>query len=371
MDIAETAAVIALSRLKGVGAPLMSTLQERGVTASMFLSMSPQQQGEACSMAQLPRWSDAEMREAIATGEKEASFCHRHNISILSPIIEGYPRRLAILDDAPPLLFVLGKADLDALHIVGVVGTRRITAGGDRFCRKFVKELGELVAQPLIVSGLAYGTDAAAHNAALDNNLPTAAVLAHGLSMIYPAAHRQLAEKILSQGGALISQYLSDQKPFRGNFLQRNRVIAALSDGVMIVESAIKGGAMNTAHAAFDFSRSVLALPGRPSDPMSEGCNHLIRHQIATLTTDARQACHTLGWETVEERKQDSEPALFRQPDAELLPIYNLLQSDVPLGIDLIMMKCGLPPARVSAMLFSLEEDGFITRMPNNRYTTI
>lgn len=372
MDYAETAAVIALSRLKGVGAPFLQILNEKGISAAEFLAMTPAQQGAACSLAQMPQWSEAEIREAKATGEKEALFCQRHKVKILSPILDGYPRRLAILDEAPTVLFVLGNADLDALHIIGVVGTRRITPPGDRFCRKFVKELGYLVTNPLIVSGLAYGTDAAAHQSALDNNLPTAAVLAHGLSMIYPAPHRQLAERILHQGGALISQYLSEQKPFRGNFLQRNRVIAALSDGVMIIESAMKGGAMNTAHAAFDFSRSVMALPGRPTDAMSEGCNHLIRHQIATLTTDARQACHTLGWETAKEKPQTADPTLFRQPDSELMPVYTLLQqSDAPVGIDFIMMKCGLPPARLTAMLFALEEDGFIVRLPNNRYTII
>lgn len=370
LNASEIASVIALSRLKGVNNQMLAAIREHDFSASEFLDMSPSKMGEVCGLAQLPPWQEGDINEAKAVGLNEADFCIRHNVRIISPLLGNYPRRLDILDDAPPLLFMLGDADLDAFHIIGVVGTRRITRLGDSFCRTFVKELGELVAQPLIVSGLAYGTDATAHCAALDNKLPTAAVLAHGLSMIYPAAHKELAKRILTSGGALISQYLSGEHPFKGHFLERNRVIAALSDGVMIVESAIKGGAMNTAHAAFDYSRTVMAMPGRPSDPMSEGCNRLIRRQIAVLTTDALQACHSLGWETSADKTKQQSPTLFKEPDSELLPIYRLLQeSQTPLGIDHITIKTGLMPARVSAMLFSLEEDGYVVRLPNNRYT--
>lgn len=370
MSAPNLADIIALTQLKGVDSRLLMRLREKGISASEFLSMSASSQGEACGLLSLTPWSESDILHARQTGEKESAFCQRHNIKVLSPICDDYPRRLDVLDYAPPILFMLGNADLDALHIIGVVGTRRVTPLNHKFTQDFVEELGQLVHNPVIVSGLAYGVDAAAHTAALDNELPTIAVLAHGLSMIYPAAHRTLAEKIVNAGGGLLTQYLSSEKPFKGKFLERNRIIAAISDGVLVVESAIKGGAMNTAHAASDFSRTVMAVPGRPGDAMSEGCNQLIRNQIAVLTSNARQACDSLGWAIAAKGDKKEDPTLFREPDAELLPIYKVIQeSSEPVGIDFLTVKCGLPPSRISSMLFFLEEEGFVLRMPNNRYT--
>lgn len=365
--------VISLSRLKGVNVPFMTLLREKGISASEFLAMSPEQKGKILELDQIPNWTEEELREAKAVGIKEAEFCSKHNIKIISPILDGFPRRVEILDYAPTLLFVLGDADLDALHIIGIVGTRKITPQGTKFCQNFVKELGELVANPVIVSGLAYGTDSIAHQAALDSQLPTVAVLAHGLSMIYPASHRQLARNIINSGGALVTEYLSEEKPFKGHFLERNRIIAALSDGILVVESAIKGGAMSTAHASFDYSRTVMAVPGRPSDSMSQGCNHLIRKQIAVLTENAQDACEALGWQIRENELNKTETSgLFREPTEELLPLYRLIQNqDNPIGIDFLTLQLGVSPARISAMLFTLEEEGFVTRLPNNRYTII
>lgn len=362
--------VIALSCLRGTSTQILTTLLDKDISPTRFLAMTPSQQGAALGLTQIPVWDENDLREAKAIGKREAEFCNRHRIRVISPFFNNFPRRLAILDNAPTLLYMLGEADLDALHVIGIVGTRKITAAGLRFTQSLVKDLGTLVNQPLVVSGLAYGTDAAAHTAALDNNLPTLGVLAHGLSMIYPAAHRQLAEKIIAAGGGLLTQYHSIDKPFRGHFLERNRIIAALSDGVLVVESAIKGGAMNTAHAAFDFDRAVMAVPGRPSDPMSEGCNHLIRKQIAMLTTDARQACDAMGWETNDAVEKENSPVLFREPEADLLPVYNVIQqSEVPVGIDELTLRCRISPSQIAAKLFALEEEGFVTRLPNNRYT--
>lgn len=373
MDREQMAAVIALSLLKGTDAEFLGTLRLRHISPADFLDMTPQHRGEATGMSFMPSWSGEEVRSAMLAGKREADFCISHNIRVLSPAIDGYPRRLDILADAPKTLYVLGDTDLDAFRMISIVGTRRITAAGAKFCTSFIRELGELVVRPVIVSGLAYGTDVTAHNAALDNSLPTVAVLAHGLDMIYPASHRDVARRIVRDGGALVTEYPAGTKPFRGNFLKRNHIIAALSDGVMVVESAIKGGAMSTAHAALDYGRTVMALPGRASDSMSEGCNHLIRTQCAILTTSARQACDSLDWPcSTSGDNAAATPSLFREPAAELLPVYRLLQqSENPMGIDTLTALSGLPPARLAPILFMLEEDEFIARLPNNRYTVV
>lgn len=366
------AAVIALSQLKGADIPFLQTLRERGIAPEAFLRMSVHDQGATTGLAHMPRWERASIDRALKKGEEETCFCMAHGIRVLSPAIEGYPRRLDILDDAPRCLFMLGDTDLDAINVIGIVGTRRITARGVQFCTSFVKDLADrAVSPPVIVSGLAYGTDAEAHKAALDNGLPTVGVLAHGLGMIYPAAHRELAKKIISSGGALVTEYLSGEKPFRGNFLERNRIIAALADGVMVVESAIKGGAMNTARSALNYGRTVMAVPGRPADAMSLGCNELIRSSVAALTMEAGQACDSLGWETKDNAVEDT-PTLFREPDEDLMPVYRLLQESAePVGVDTIMVRTGIPMPRLSTMLFMLEEDGFVSRLPNNRYTLL
>lgn len=373
MDEERIRATIALSRLKGVDSAFCARMAERSVAPESFIAMTPERQCASLGMAALPAWDDAELENAKAVAAREYDFCKRHHITILSPLLGNYPRRLAILDAMPVCLFKLGNADLDAPYSISIVGTRKLTALGARFTKSFVDDLGCLVSSPLIVSGLAYGADAAAHNAALDAGLPTVAVLAHGLGMIYPARHRELAKRILHSEGALVTEYLYNDKPFRGHFLQRNGLIAALADGVMVVESAVKGGAMNTARYGLEFSRAVMAMPGRPSDPMSEGCNMLIRRNVAELTLDARQACESMGWKTETDNEADkSQPTLFREPDDMLMPLYSILRdAQQPLGFDTLMGRTGLTAPRLSNMLFMLEEEGFITRLPNNRFESL
>lgn len=365
-------AAIMLSRLKGVDYQFCCRMAERGVMAEDFVKMSAMEQGAALGMQSLPSWDAGDLAEAESVAKREYDFCSRHHIKVLSPLLENYPRRLEVLDGMPICIYVLGDANLDAQYSISVVGTRKLTARGAQFTKEFVAELSELVDKPLIVSGLAYGTDAAAHNAALDSGLPTVGVLAHGLGMIYPAQHRELAKKILRCGGALVTEYLYNDKPFRGHFLERNGLIAALSDGVLVVESAVKGGAMNTAHYGLEFSRAVMAVPGRTSDEMSEGCNMLIRRNVAELTVSARQACDSMGWKIDADDAAKEEASLFREPEAELMPVYVVMRDkQEPVGFDTLMARTGIPAPRLSSMLFMLEEDGFITRLPNNRFEAV
>lgn len=365
-------AVIALSQLKGVTGAFLQLMRERNIQPEEFIRQSNEEKGTSLGLAQMPCWRDSDIAKAVATATAESRFCIEHNIKVLSPCLDGFPRRLDILQDPPRCLFMLGDTDLDATHILSIVGTRKVTQQGARFCSNFVGDISSSIPDAVIVSGLAYGTDAEAHKAALENRLPTVGVLAHGLGMIYPAAHRQLAKRIVSNGGALITEYLSSTQPYRGQFLERNRIIAALSDGVMVVESAIKGGAMSTAAAALDFDRIVMAMPGRRTDAMSEGCNMLIRHMKAILTCDAHQACDSLGWKAESKSAEIQQPTLFKQPSEELRPLYDILQqSQEPIGIDTLMVITKLSLPRLTTMLFLLEEDGFVTRLPNNRYGAI
>jgi DNA processing protein len=185
-----------------------------------------------------------------------------------------YPQRLKNCNDSPVLLYYKGNADLNAEKIVAIVGTRKATTYGKEMTKKLVAELS--AQDVLIVSGLAYGIDIASHTAALDNNLKTVGVLGHGLNTIYPSQHKAAAKKMVEQGG-LLTEYISSNEMHPSNFPNRNRIVAGISDAIVIVESGIKGGAVLTANIANSYNRDVFATPGRASDKLSAGCNFLIK----------------------------------------------------------------------------------------------
>ena len=222
--------------------------------------------------------------EALCRAADELEFCRRHNIRPLALGTDDYPQRLAECPDAPSVVYYRGTADLNARHIVAVVGTRRITPYGKVHCERCCAELAEALPDALIVSGLAYGVDIHAHRAALDNRLDTVGVLAHGLDILYPSSHRDTARDMLLHGG-LLTEYVAGVRPFAGNFVRRNRIVAGLADVTLVVESAEKGGALITAHLAADYNRTVCALPGRTDDEYSRGCLHLVRDHRAELVT--------------------------------------------------------------------------------------
>ena len=293
-----------------------------------------------------------------------------HNITPLFLLDEDYPERLSEVEDAPITLYKLGDADLDSQEVCAVVGTRRPSPYGVEFCNRLIEELSIYFNEALIVSGLAFGIDATAHKKALDKELPTVAVVAHGLNMIYPAEHRNLAKEIIRKGGAILSEYPFGVKPFRGNFLARNRIVAALSDVTLVIESAIKGGAMSTANFAFSYSREVMALPGRATDELSAGCNLLIRKQKASLLSSVADIIEVTDWAPLNVKVSPQQRNLFPELEGDSKKIYESLkfQSD-PVLVDKICYETGLAAAKVMAALGELEFDGIVIRHPGNRYS--
>ncbi|MCC8174063.1 MAG: DNA-processing protein DprA [Odoribacter sp.] len=216
-------------------------------------------------------------KEALEKAEKELKLIEKFNISICSFEEENYPLLLKECEDAPLVFYYKGQLATETYHYLAVVRTRKAS---DRTCERvniLIQELKESGNSFIIVSGLAFGIDGAAHKAALRHGIKTYAVLGHGLHMIYPAAHKNLSDRILDDGGALISEYPCSVAVTPTNFLQRNRIIAGLSQTLLVAESASKGGAMSTARIAQSYNRDVLAIPGRPEDKMSAGCNLLIK----------------------------------------------------------------------------------------------
>lgn len=306
-------------------------------------------------------------REIFRRAEQELAFIRQYNVRPLFYLDADYPDRLKHCEDGPVLIYYKGKEDLSRKRILSVVGTRMPTDYGKAICEQIIHGLADQGV--LIVSGLAYGVDTTAHRASLAAGLPTIGVLAHGLDQIYPGANRSLAEKMVSNGG-LVTEFPSRTKLNRDYFPRRNRIIAGMSDATLVIESAIKGGALITADIANSYSRDVFAIPGRVTDLKSSGCNLLIRSNRAALVQSADDICSMMGWD------QSPHPAmvqqkLFLELNGDEKKIHSFLQSAGEADIDGIYLNSGLTLSKVSAILLKLEFDGLIKCLPGKRYKVI
>ena len=223
----------------------------------------------------------------------------------------------------------------------------------------------------LIISGLAYGVDIHAQRAALDNGLNTVGVVAHGLDQIYPRAHQETARKMLGQGG-LLTEFMSRTNPDKKNFVQRNRIVAGISDCAIIVESALKGGSLITAEIADSYHRDVFAFPGRVNDNCSKGCNELIRSNRAQLISNAEDFIQSMGWESEVKRKEQLGKGIQQQIFLDLSEneqkIVNCLQKVDNKQINIISVETGISIGLLSSLLFNLEMKGVVKMMNGGMY---
>ena len=258
-------------------------------------------------------------REYHPAADRELQFVSEYGIRVLASDDPLYPERLKECPDYPHVLYVRGTADLNAEKWISFVGTRKMTHYGRRACEKIIGEVASLCPDTVVVSGLAYGVDITAHRAAMDAGLTTVGVVAHPLNRIYPAPHTGSARRMIETGGALISEYHSGCRMERSNFVQRNRIIAGMSDGTLIVESPRKGGSLITADMADGYHRTVMAVTGRIDDSFSGGTNHLIRSLKACMVCSGKDVLDALGWEPTAAVSTASEQELF-QPSASFRP---------------------------------------------------
>lgn len=300
----------------------------------------------------------------FARAEEELLFIEKNNISPLFFLDKEYPFRLKQCNDSPLLLYYKGNVDLNAQKIVAVVGTRNATEYGRDMCRKIVEGLVQHDA--LIVSGLAYGIDTYSHKAALEFKLGTIGVLGHGLDRVYPHANKSLAEKMTLNGG-LLSEYLSKTNPDRENFPMRNRIIAGMSDAIVVVEAAESGGALITADIANSYNRDVFAVPGRLGDPFSAGCNKLIKINKAALIQSAGDIAYLLGWNETKKVKQPQQAKLFTELSKEEELIVEALKKG-DLEIDSLLSETAISPPRAASILLNLEFAGIIRCLPGKVY---
>lgn len=299
---------------------------------------------------------------------REIEFVEKNRLTCLAYTDEAYPSRLRECEDAPVALFFKGNADLNALHIVAMVGTRKATEYGKQFCVDFMRDLAEMCPDVLVVSGLAYGIDIHSHRAALAEHLPTVGVLAHGLDRIYPYVHRKTAVDMLARGG-LLTEFLTETNPDRYNFVSRNRIVAGMSDATIVVESAEKGGSLITADLAESYHRDCFAVPGRVKDGSSVGCNQLIRDNKAALIESAEDFVKAMGWAEPSRKSVEAvQRALFVDLSEEESQVVDILSRQGDLHINTLVVETDIPVNRMSGLLFELEMKGVIKALVGGVY---
>lgn len=304
--------------------------------------------------------------KVLSRAEKEIKFIERYKITPLFFLDSDYPERLKHAEDSPVMLYFKGTGKLNVPKVVAVVGTRRATEYGKKICRSLVEGLAPLNAT--IVSGLAYGVDVCAHRAAIEMNLPTIGVIGHGLDILYPESHRPVAEKMIKNGG-LLTDFISGSQFIPENFPKRNRIVAGLSDAVVVVEAAKKGGALITADIANSYNRDVFAFPGRVGDHYSEGCNHFIKTNRAALIQSVDDLIYIMGWEEKKDKKkQNVQKQLFVDLSPEERSVVEFIGKEGTVSVDNISLNVNLPASRVAGVLLNLEFLGIIQCLPGKIY---
>ena len=360
---------LALTRIPGLGLIGANNLvKSLGSAASVF--QHRRDLPELVSGATDKLVAALDNADAFRRAEQELLFAEKNQIQCIAFHDERYPSRLRECEDAPLALFYRGNATLNALKVVSVVGTRHATFYGQELCNAFVRDLAASCPDVLVVSGLAYGIDIHAHRAALQHGLPTVGVLAHGLDRIYPATHRKTAIAMMDQGG-LLTEFMSGTNPDRQNFVKRNRIVAGMSDATIVVESAIKGGALITAELAESYYRDCFAFPGRTTDTYSIGCNELIRNNRASLILSAEEFLNAMGWSHVP-KQANIQRQLFPDLSEEENAVMQLLQqSEDGMHINALVVALNCPINRMSALLFEMEMKGVVRALAGGVYQVI
>ena len=357
---------IAFASMKGMGVDLARKLLDVVGSEEQFFAMS-EKELRALTRGRSKIYGDKYRNECLQNALTEEAFVREHGISATYFTEAAYPHRLLEAPDAPAMIYTLGKCDLESAHVISVVGTRHATQYGIRFCDTLIGDLAQRLPDLVVVSGLAYGIDIAAHRAALKHGVPTVAVLPRGLNKIYPAAHRNEAVAIAKRGGMLLTDYTSQDVVQKSNFLARNRIVAALSECTVIVESAGSGGALVTASLAMSYNRDVMAVPGRCGDEYSAGCNKLIATNKAALITSADDLMAAMRWESALQapRQLDLFPDLTKEEQA----VVDVIRDHGEIHLNGLAEALQLPVYKLMSTLVELDCKNVIVTLPGCRYS--
>ena len=366
MSSSELLYVLALQHIPNMGDGTAKKLIRHLGSAEAILKEKPQNLLKIDGIG-LGKIKDFKQSIHLKAAEEELKFIAANNIKTHYFQDENYPEKLKHCFDGPILLFSRGNIDLVDKKIISVVGTRKITSAGLAFCEKFIEEISAL--NPVIISGFAYGVDITAQKASINNKLQTVGCLAHGLNQIYPKVHEKYIKPIEENGG-FFTDFWSTDKFDRNNFLKRNRIIAGLSEATVVIESAEKGGSLVTADIANSYNREVFAVPGRPTDNYSKGCNNLIKSQNAHLLTSAADLIYMLNW-NLETPPKPVQKQLFVELEGDEKVICDFLEGRGKAQLDTIALNVGFPTFKTAGILLNLELKGILRPLPGKLFELI
>ncbi|MCG9791919.1 DNA-processing protein DprA [Flavobacterium algicola] len=358
--------LLALQRVDGVGDIMAKKLLTNYGSAEEVFKAKPQQLStiDGVGSALLKNMQD---KSVFDKANSELRFLESNRIKTHYYQDQNYPERLKHCFDGPVLLFSSGNIDWNNCKMISIVGTRQITSYGTEFCRKLIEDLAPL--NPIIVSGFAYGVDIVAHQLAMDNDLQTIGVVAHGLNQIYPKPHKKYVAKMEENGG-FMTEFWSTTNPDKENFVRRNRIVAGMTEATIVIESADRGGSLITANMANDYNRDVFAVPGRVTDKYSQGCNNLIKTQKAHVLSSAADLLYILNW-NIQAVSKPVQKQLFIELEPDEQIIYNYLLRTGKELMDIIALQCDFPIYRISGLLLNMELKGLIRPLPGKLFEAI
>lgn len=303
-------------------------------------------------------------KKALEKSHEVLEHALKNNIHIIFDQSPEYPRRLKQCIDAPLLMYCQGNVSMNPSKTLAIVGTRKATKYGLKITEEIIEQIqGQDI---VVISGLAEGIDTTVHQSCLKYDIPTLAVLGHGLDRIYPASNRKLAEEMIASG-ALLTEFIPGTIPDRENFPKRNRIVAGMSDATVVIESDVKGGSLITARLASDYNRDVFAVPGNINQKYSSGCNTLIKEQRAQILLSTDQLFQEMNWRSPENKIEVTRSA-FPQLNPQQQSIVDLLRKEERLQIDLISIHTELPISKLNIELFNLEMEGVVQALPGKVY---
>ena len=356
---------VALSKIPGIGPiharNLLSHFQEPASIINASIESLCLVEGIGKTLAEAIK-----SEEYFSETRKEIDWILKNDVKTLFIDDKNYPEKLKFLSDAPILLYQKGKCSLNHPRNIAIIGTRKPSPRGIINCEKIIEGLKPYDVQ--IISGLAYGIDICAHKSALKHQIPTIAVLAHGLNQIYPAAHRPQARKMLKDGG-LISEFSINDGPEREHFPMRNRIVAGLCDALIVIESGIKGGSIITSEYAVNYNKDVFAIPGRLKDRNAQGCNRLIKINKASLLESAEDIAYIMGWDP--KTKVPKQQELFVDLNEREQKILKALEINGESSFDKLAYEVQSQNSQLATLLLNLEFKGLIKSVPGNRFILI
>ena len=367
MNDTELLHLLALLKVEGIGDVVAKKLLNHFPTAESIFKAKASKLSAIDGIGQV-LIKNLKNKSIFELAKAELHFIAENDIKVLFYKDENYPNRLKHCIDGPILLFASGNIDFNNRKIISIVGTREITTYGTEFCKKLIEDLAPL--NPIIVSGFAYGVDIVAHKAAMDNNLQTIGVIAHGLNQVYPKVHKKYVAKMEENGGFL-TEFWSTSNPEKENFVKRNRIVAGMCEATIVIESAEKGGSLITANLANDYNRDVFAVPGRISDKFSQGCNNLIKTQRAHLLTSAADILYILNWELKAKEEKVIQKQLFITLENDEQKLYDYLIKNGKQLLDVIALDCNLPVFKTASILLNMELKGVVRPLPGKLFEVV